>query len=224
MTRGQAIARRSELEGLIRRTAPVMAMLRAARACDAPDGVIGAGLIRNLVWDDLHGRPFQTPRDVDFAFFDPHDLRRERDHAVEAELRRLLPDVPWEATNQAAVHRWFQQVFGEPVAPLRSIEEAVATWPETATAVAVRLDRRDQIEVIAPFGLSDLFGGRLRRNARRVSVAEFRRRYASKQVRTRWPGIEVIDIEAPPPVGRRAILGDDRAASIFDESFEEELR
>jgi hypothetical protein len=30
-------------------------------------------------------------------------------------------------------------------------------WPETATAVAVRLGKDDVIEVAAPFGLDDLF-------------------------------------------------------------------
>jgi len=40
-----------------------------------------------------------------------------------------------------------------------SIAEAVATWLETATAVEVRLNRTDDIEVCAPLGLADLLGG-----------------------------------------------------------------
>ena len=36
----------------------------------------------------------------------------------------------------------FEQHFGHPVAPLRSLEEAVGTWPEYATSVGLTL-RRD---------------------------------------------------------------------------------
>lgn len=35
--------------------------------------------------------------------------------------------------------------------------EAISFWPETATAIAIRLNLKDQIEYIAPYGLEDLF-------------------------------------------------------------------
>lgn len=34
---------------------------------------------------------------------------------------------------------------------------ALSLWPETATAVAVRLLENNALEIIAPFGLDDLF-------------------------------------------------------------------
>ncbi|MEV0725423.1 nucleotidyltransferase family protein [Micromonospora purpureochromogenes] len=39
---------------------------------------------------------------------------------------------------------------------MRAIADAVATWPEYATAVAVRLDASDQVVVCAPHGIDDL--------------------------------------------------------------------
>jgi hypothetical protein len=30
-------------------------VLRAARTCNPPEWVVGAGVLRNLVWDHLHG-------------------------------------------------------------------------------------------------------------------------------------------------------------------------
>ena len=35
--------------------------------------------------------------------------------------------------------------------------EAISFWPETATAIAVRINSENQIEYIAPYGLEDLF-------------------------------------------------------------------
>jgi uncharacterized protein len=101
--------------------------------------------------------------------------------------------VPWDAKNQAAVHRWYGRVFGGEVPPLASAADGVATWPETATAVAVRLDDGDELRVVAPCGLEDLFALVCRRNPRRVSVDQYRRRLREKRVAERWPKVTIVD-------------------------------
>jgi hypothetical protein len=83
------------------------------------------------------------------------------------------------------------------VPPLVSAADAVATWPETATAVAVRLTADDRIRVVSPWGLEDLFGIIWRHNPRRAPVALFNQRLRSKQIATRWPRVRIID-PAPP--------------------------
>ncbi len=181
------------LSELLRDTAWFWRLLEAARDVDAPDWLLGAGALRTAVWDRLHG--FEEPpalRDVDLAFFDPVDFTPARDEAVEAALRERAPDVPWEARNQAAVHLWYPRRFGYAVEPLTSSADAVATWPETATSVAVRLWPDDRLQVVAPVGLDDLFGLVLRRNPRRVSVAEFERRLREKRVAERWPRVTLV--------------------------------
>ena len=100
-----------------------------------------------------------------------------------------------EATNQAAVHLWYKGVFGFSVPALHSSEEAVGTWPETATSVAVRLLATDQIRIVAPYGLSDLFNMVLRRNPCRVTNEQFVQRLHSKQIVSKWPCVQVIDAE-----------------------------
>jgi hypothetical protein len=114
--------------------------LDVARACDPPDWWIGSGVLRDLAWDTLHGG-FEPARvkDVDLAFFDPDDLSEEREERVERELAARLPGVRWDAKNRAAAHTWYERLFGYPVPPVASAAEGVATRPETATAVAVRL-------------------------------------------------------------------------------------
>ncbi len=192
MTRDQAD--RCELEQLIRSNQWLWSILAAARSCDPPDWFVGAGVIRNLVWDHLH--TFVEPThcaDVDVAFFDPHDLSPERDRAVQTQLSASRPDVPWEATNQAAVHLWYERVFGYAVPPLTSSADAIGTWPETATCVGVRLLPTNELLIIAPYGLSDLFDLILRRNPRRVSRAEFRRRIREKRIQAKWPRVRIID-------------------------------
>jgi uncharacterized protein len=184
---------RQKLTQLIRSMPWFMSILEAVRECDPPDWLVGAGVIRNLVWDHLH--QYQTPTplaDVDVVFFDPQDVRPERDRMVQQQLTQRLPHVAWEATNQAAVHLWYEEVFGFPVPAFHSSEEAVGTWPETATSVAVRLLPTDEISIVAPYGLSDLFSMILRRNPSRVTPEIFMQRLHSKQILHKWPRVQVI--------------------------------
>jgi hypothetical protein len=107
----------------------------------------------------MHEVDEPTPiRDVDVAYFDDSNLARERDDALAQQLRERRPEVPWELTNQAGVHLWYETKFGFPIPPARSIEDAVGMWPETATAVAVRLQPDNSLYVVAPCGLTDLLG------------------------------------------------------------------
>jgi hypothetical protein len=166
--------------------------LAAVAASGLPDAWIGAGALRDVVWSQLHGG-FDPAgiRDIDVAFFDPGDLSRERDLAAQAVLGGLA-ELPWEATNQAAVHTWFHGYFGgDPVPPLRSVHEAVATWPETATCVAVR-PLAGGLDVCAPHGLGDLLGQVWRCNPVRVTPEVSRARLARQRVEVRWPGVTIV--------------------------------
>lgn len=90
--------------------------------------------------------------------------------AAWALLTKLASGVPWEVTNQ----------------------EAVASWPEYATSVGLRLEADDSITVIAPHGLEDLFGCVVRRNPLRVSIDTYRQRIAQKHYVARWPKVQIV--------------------------------
>ncbi len=186
------------LERLVRSCAWMMAVLATVRDAGIPDAWVGAGAVRDLVWGELHGSGFRSGdvRDVDVPFYDPHDLSRANDDRITGHLHGLKPGVPWEARNQAAVHTWYADKFGgDPVALLTSIADAIGTWPETATAVAIRLAGDDRLEVCAPFGLTDLLGGVWRRNPRRISLDRSLARLARHRPDQRWPGVTVIPPE-----------------------------
>lgn len=181
------------LIAIARESAWFMSALSAVRQLGLSGWCIGAGAVRNLVWDALHQRPQPSALpDVDVAYFDAAELSPERDAQLQAALSAILPGVPWEVTNQAAVHLWFEGCFGHAVPALSSLEEAVASWPEYATAVGLRLEEDDSLSVIAPHGLDDLFGLVVRRNPARVSVETYRERVAQKRYAERWPLVRVV--------------------------------
>jgi hypothetical protein len=195
-----------------------MRALRAAREVDPPDWLITAGAIRTAVWDHLHGfapgdsppataaspppdsppaRPPASLADVDLAFFDAADLSPTRDAAVEAALRAVAPDLPWEAKNQAGVHLWYPRRFGLAVEPFSCSADAVATFPETAVCIGLHLDAADRLTVVAPYGLDDLLGLVHRHNPRRVPAELYEQRLAEKRIAERWPRVTVLPAATP---------------------------
>lgn len=185
--------REARLIAIVRASKPLMEALAAVRALQLQSWCIGAGAVRSLVWDALHGHAEPTAtEDVDVVYFDAScDAGQDADLAQR--LAEVLPAVRWEVTNQAHVHRWFGQALGQQVPPLRSLEEGVATWPEFATCVGVSVDHEGTMRVIAPHGLEDLFGLRVRHNPVRASAATYRQRVQSKRFAVRWP---LLSIEA----------------------------
>jgi hypothetical protein len=66
------------------------------------------------------------------------------------------------------VHLWYEQRFGPHIEPFTSTEEAIATWPTTASSVGVRRDSGGFV-AWAPFGLTDLLGMVVRPNKAMVT-------------------------------------------------------
>ncbi|MED5614233.1 nucleotidyltransferase family protein [Janthinobacterium sp. P210005] len=191
MSRQEALAAR--LRAIAGATPWCMQVLHAVAQLGLPHCCIGAGAVRNLVWDALHGHAQASAlSDVDVAYFDARDVHPESEEKLRQRLETVLPGVPWEVCNQARVHLWFEDAFGYAVPPLRSLEDAIATWPEFATSVGISLQPDGGIGIIAPHGLDDLFDMVVRRNPARISLDGYAQRLASKDYAARWPRVTII--------------------------------
>jgi hypothetical protein len=169
-----------------------MAAMDTVSDLGLPQWCIGAGVIRNIVFDYLEGVNATPIRDVDVAYFNISDLTEQADRRYEEILKQKMPDVPWEVTNQAAVHLWFHKQFGYEVPPLNGLAEAIATWPETCTAVAVSKIEGEGYKVYAPHGLKDLFGMVIRRNPTRIDVRTYNNRVSTKRYEQYWRSVKII--------------------------------
>ncbi|WP_054587930.1 nucleotidyltransferase family protein [Sphingopyxis macrogoltabida] len=166
-----------------------MRALAAVAELKLPDCWIGAGFVRDAVWDDRHGQsPMPPSGDVDVLWFAPDVTDKEADRDIERQLRSSMPDLLWSVKNQARMHRH----NGD--APYHSVADAMTHWPETATAVAARL-AGGRVEISAPLGLDDLFALRVRPTAafRSEKRSIFDERIASKRWIERYPLLIILD-------------------------------
>ncbi|TPG49633.1 nucleotidyltransferase family protein [Roseomonas nepalensis] len=159
-------------------------LLDVARALGPPDGWIGAGFVRNAVWDHRHHRaPLPPTGDVDVVWHDPFRADPAEDRRHEAALRAAEPSVRWSVKNQARMHAR----NGD--APYASVPDAMRHWPETATAVAARRSGPDGCDIAAPFGVDDLLNLVLRPTPAFLGAkrAVYEERQRSKQWTALWP-------------------------------------
>lgn len=174
----------AELSRLIRGDAARMRVLANVRELGLPDCWVAAGFVRNCAWDHLHGFvPSMLQKDIDVIWFDPLRAARVHDEALEATLRSVDSTLAWSVKNQARMH------FRNADRPYQSALDAMRYWPETATSVAVRLDQRGALEVVAAYGLDDLFALVIRPGDRFLDEkhAIYLERIRAKRWQATWP-------------------------------------
>lgn len=159
-------------------------LLWQVQALGLDDCWVGAGFVRNALWDHLHGRACSPlDSDVDVIWFDRQRCSAELDRHLEERLRARHPGIDWSVKNQARMHLKNGDL------PYTSSADAMSHWPETATAVAVRRTADGACEVCAPLGLDDLFDGVIRPTPRFTQDrrAIFLERLQAKHWQGKWP-------------------------------------
>jgi len=137
------------------------------------------------VWDYLHSYSSQTPlNDVDVVYFDPTEISEEKEKIYEKALKKHVP-YPWSVKNQARMHLRNQE------SRYISVADAMKRWPETATAVGMSLGQHGEFEVIAPYGLDDLFDLVIRRSRYFKDAEYFAARIRDKKWLETWPKLSV---------------------------------
>jgi hypothetical protein len=164
-----------------------MDVLRAAAELDLPDWWIGAGFLRNAIWDSIEGKDSPPTRDVDLVYFDGEKTDREIDLTYDNEMKKKYPIAEWEIRNQARMH------YVNDFPPYTSTEDGISHWVETATCVAVKTEQ-EKLRYLFCHGTDDLFG-LVARPIPKFRTEElmpvFYRRIEEKNWRKKWPHLRV---------------------------------
>lgn len=129
----------------------MVSTLETVRDLNLNDSWIGAGFIRNKIWDKLHGYNRTKLNDIDIIYFDKTKSSKKHDLLIENKLNLINPQLKWSVKNQSRMN------IRNDHEPYSNCKEAISFWPETATSIAIRITQKNKIEYIAPYGLEDLF-------------------------------------------------------------------
>jgi hypothetical protein len=188
-----ADAQRGALLDIIAGQPPLIAVLERLRDLALPDCWLVSGAIYNTVWNVLTERPPLTGiKDIDVFYFDAGDLSYDAEDAVIKRAAPVFADLPLpvEIRNQARVHLWYEDHFGQPYAALSSSREGIDRFASKTHAVAARLAEGGNIELYAPYGLDDMFSFRIVPN----HIVDNQTTHERKAARAKsvWPEITIV--------------------------------
>lgn len=183
----QKISSEEDITKLVLADAWRMDVLREAEKINLPNWWIGAGFLRNIIWDAIEGIESSPTRDVDLVYFDKANIDPETDWAYDEELQSIYPNAEWEVRNQARMH------YINNFRPYLSTEDGIAHWVETATCIAVKLEN-GRLQYLFCHGTDDLFNLVARPIPRFKEpdlVSTFYERIEKKQWREKWPNLKI---------------------------------
>jgi uncharacterized protein len=163
----------------------MMRILHAAKTLDLSDWWICAGFVRSKVWDTLHGFQKRTRlSDIDVVYFNPKDIKKESEKKYEEMLLEQIPDLPWSVKNEARMH-----LVNNDFEPYSSTVDAISKFPETVTALGVRLDEKGEVILAAPCGLKDVLSMEVRPTDSYKSTEVRRKIYKERVKKKNWDAV-----------------------------------
>ncbi|MFN3559037.1 MAG: nucleotidyltransferase family protein [Brevundimonas sp.] len=186
----------TRLADIVRANPDLMHVLTTVRGLGLTDWRVFSGAVYQAVWNHVTGRPpAYGIKDYDLGYFDPDTSWDAEDVVIKCVAAAFEPpfrDIV-EVRNQARVHLWFGDRFGEPYESLPDTDTALSRFVAPAFAVGVRLEDDDTISIAAPFGLQDMFDMVLRPNPNRPLAKGWDKAVASAQAR--WPELTVQGVQ-----------------------------
>lgn len=159
----------------------MMKIINAAQTLDLPDWWICAGFVRSKIWDLLHGFQEATPiDDVDVVYFDPTNIDEATEKEFERKLHRILPGVPWSVKNEARMH------IVNNVEPFKNTVDAISKFPETVTALGIKIDKDGKLIFTAPHGVEDVLTLTVRPTPNYKNSEEGMKIYLGRLSKKKW--------------------------------------
>ena len=173
----------------ISKNEPIHKVLNVLKGLNLPfEYYVGAGCITNTVWNEISGYPLEYGiSDIDIVYYESDDLSPDSEKILKEQVLNRLGHFQFklDVKNQARVHLWYENKFGFSIKPYCSLEEAIDSWPTTATALGLRLEQDGSYELYAPYGLDDLFSMVVRPNKLMITKEIFEDK--AKKWNTKWP-------------------------------------
>lgn len=125
--------------------------------------------------------------------FNPTRIDEVEEKELEKRLKTIMPCIPWSVKNQARMY------IQNNITPYSSSVDAISKFPETATALGVKLDHTNNVKLTYPCGLTDVVNLGVRptpffiKSTERMEIYE--KRTATKNWKYTWNHLNVYHID-----------------------------
>ncbi|MGB8001876.1 MAG: nucleotidyltransferase family protein [Anaerobacillus sp.] len=183
---------KEDIIGTIQQDEWMMHVLHTTKQLELPDWWVSAGFVRSKIWDMQHEFSTRTQlTDVDVIYFDRDRVDESLEKSYENRLKEKEPGIPWSVKNQARMHTINQ------LPPYESSIDAISKFPETATALGVKIDTDDNLRLAAPCGIQDVIQMKVRptwhfaQSDRLMKI--YQQRVENKSWTTLWGNVEICE-------------------------------
>jgi hypothetical protein len=135
--------------------------LKAIQKANLPKAWLVAGAVRNTVWKYLFPESSLRVNDIDVIHYSP-ELPVEMSKVFVERLTKVYPSVQWDCANQYHIYDQKKDKYHMPNGPYKSIEHSMLDFWFTVNTIGIRLNKENNIEILNPEALDDLFNGILR--------------------------------------------------------------
>ncbi|KRL36776.1 nucleotidyltransferase family protein [Liquorilactobacillus uvarum] len=181
---------KQDLTKLIKETPEFMELLRIINNFHLQNWSVCAGIVRNLVWCKKAGRKYSILQNNIDILYNDHSESYEQLLTKQAIIAQKHLKYLWNIQNTALSTSTSRQPYG------KDLFDTISSIPETCSAVGVYLEN-GEIQIIAPYGLEDLFSFEAHPTPSFVSdpkkIQIYRKRMLRKNWPTKWPEAIIFD-------------------------------
>lgn len=179
---------------IIKKNKDLMLILDYIKSLNLPNFYIAAGAVFQTIWNYYDNKPLNyNIKDIDIIYYDSNNLSKEDEKKLEYNISQYFKDMNYEfdVHNEARMHLWKKENENKNIDQYKNSEDAIDQWIATVHAIGITKKNND-IEIYAPYGLSDIFSRTIRPIKHKANSEEL---YNKKAIawKNRFDNLNIIE-------------------------------
>ena len=179
---------------IIKKNKDLMLILDYIKSLNLPNFYIAAGAVFQTIWNYYDNKPLNyNIKDIDIIYYDSNNLSKEDEKKLEYNISQYFKDMNYEfdVHNEARMHLWKKENENKNIDQYKNSEDAIDQWIATVHAIGITKKNND-IEIYAPYGLSDIFSRTIRQIKHKANSEEL---YNKKAIawKNRFDNLNIIE-------------------------------
>ncbi len=149
---------------IIKQNKDLISILDYIASLNLQNYYIAAGSIFQTIWNYYDKKPLNhNIKDIDIIYYDANNLSKEDEEKLEYKISQYFQNMNYkfDVHNEARMHLWKKEKNNKNIKQYKNSEDAISQWIATVHAIGIT-KKNDDIEIYAPYGLSDIFSRTIR--------------------------------------------------------------